>query len=180
MCLQVRTRALRLLLQLLTCCPAEQLRGALRSLPLASFLAGLLAGRDAATAAAALLCCEVLMAQLPDVFKHVFLREGVAHAVEQLAATAAATAAAAPAAVAPAPAGPPAVAAPAPAPAEEPRRCKWGVGNDTDVVCIGRWSVCDYALLLGDASRMALQGSDTCSFPPRSHALHLAAVITRR
>ncbi|KAG2490174.1 hypothetical protein HYH03_011304 [Edaphochlamys debaryana] len=85
---EVRARAIRVLLQLLTACPAAQLREALKDLPLASFLATLLAGRDAATAAAAVHCCEVLMAQLPDVFKHVFLKEGVAHAIEQLAASA--------------------------------------------------------------------------------------------
>ncbi|KXZ47851.1 hypothetical protein GPECTOR_32g463 [Gonium pectorale] len=87
---EVRSRALRVLLQLLTACPPGQLRDALRDLPLASFLASLLTGRDTATAAVALHCCELLMLQLPDVFKHVFLKEGVAHAIEQISASAAA------------------------------------------------------------------------------------------
>ncbi|GIL61901.1 hypothetical protein Vafri_16276, partial [Volvox africanus] len=88
---EVRARALRVLLQVLVACPAAQLREALRDLPLAAFLAALLAVRDTATLAAALHCCEVLMAQLPDVFKHVFLKEGVAHAIEQIASSAPAT-----------------------------------------------------------------------------------------
>ncbi|GIM11450.1 hypothetical protein Vretimale_14948 [Volvox reticuliferus] len=88
---EVRARALRVLLQILVACPAAQLREALRDLPLAAFLAALLAVRDTATLAAALHCCEVLMAQLPDVFKHVFLKEGVAYAIEQIASSAPAT-----------------------------------------------------------------------------------------
>jgi E3 ubiquitin-protein ligase TRIP12 len=88
--LQVRARCLKVLLQILVACPAAQLREALRDLPLAAFLASLLAARDTATLAAALHCCELLMLQLPDVFKHVFLKEGVAHAVEQIAASASA------------------------------------------------------------------------------------------
>mgnify|MGYP001807231326 CR=1 FL=1 len=119
----MRARALRVLLQVLTACPAAQLRESLRDLPLASFLASLLAGRDTPTCAAALHCSEVLMAQLPDVFKHVFLKEGVAHAIEQLAAPAAAGASGAGS-----PAPPPPLAAPpnarrAPSPtAEDGRR----------------------------------------------------------
>ncbi|KAG2450258.1 hypothetical protein HYH02_004769 [Chlamydomonas schloesseri] len=120
---EVRSRALRVLLQLLTACPAAQLRESLRDLPLASFLASLLAGRDTPTCAAALHCCEVLMAQLPDVFKHVFLKEGVAHAIEQLAAPAAAGASGAGSPAPPPPLGAPPNAHRAPSPtADEGRR----------------------------------------------------------
>jgi E3 ubiquitin-protein ligase TRIP12 len=94
--LQVRQRALRVLLQILASTPGTQLRDALRNLPLAAFLASLLGGRDVAMQAAALLACELLLAQLPDVFRRVFQREGVAHAICLLATGQAESASASP------------------------------------------------------------------------------------
>lgn len=128
LCLQVRARALKVILQILVACPAALLLEALRDLPLAAFLCSLLATRDAATLAAALHCCEVLMAKLPDVFRHAFLKEGVAHAIEQIASSVSATQAAVGS-----PPPPPALISP-PNPArgglaastDEPRRGEWG------------------------------------------------------
>lgn len=65
-------------------CPPEMLRGLLRDIPISSFIASLLASRDAAVLAAGVRLSELLMLKLPDVFATMFLKEGVVHALEQL------------------------------------------------------------------------------------------------
>ena len=68
--------------------PAPQLRALLADVPLASFVAGLLAARDAGTQAAALRLAELLMGKLPELYRRAFRREGVVHALGLLAAAA--------------------------------------------------------------------------------------------
>jgi E3 ubiquitin-protein ligase TRIP12 len=71
--------------------------------PISSFIASLLGAKEADVASCALRLAEILMDKLPDVFSGYFLKEGVAHAIDQLAAAAPTAAAAAPAAGAAAP-----------------------------------------------------------------------------
>jgi E3 ubiquitin-protein ligase TRIP12 len=58
----------------------------LADLPISSFVAGLLTSRDVKAQAAAIQMAEILMTKLPEVFAGFFVKEGVAHALEQLAA----------------------------------------------------------------------------------------------
>lgn len=85
---QVRHKCLGVMLKALTYTPAPILRELLLHLGVSSFLAGLLPSKDTAVAAAAMHMAEILMAKLPDIFKTHFLKEGVVHAMEQMAAKA--------------------------------------------------------------------------------------------
>jgi E3 ubiquitin-protein ligase TRIP12 len=62
-----------------------QLASVLVDLPVSAFLAALLGGRDMRAAAYALQSCDLLMRALPAVFGVTFVKEGVVHALEQLA-----------------------------------------------------------------------------------------------
>lgn len=55
---------------------------------MSSFVAGLLNSGDGAIVAAALQLAQLLMAKLPDVFRVHFVKEGVVHAIDKLAASA--------------------------------------------------------------------------------------------
>lgn len=59
----------------------------LGDLPISSFIAGLLTQKDSTIVAKALQLAEILMHKLPGIFSKYFLKEGVVHAVEQLAAS---------------------------------------------------------------------------------------------
>jgi E3 ubiquitin-protein ligase TRIP12 len=91
----VRARCLGTITKLLAVGSPQQLQQVLENLPISSFVAGLLTSRDLKAQAAAIQIAEILMAKLPEVFAGFFVKEGVAHALEQLAAGAADSAAAA-------------------------------------------------------------------------------------
>lgn len=57
----------------------------LTDLPISSFIASLLSQKDSTTVAKALQLAEILMHKLPAIFSKHFLKEGVVHAIEQLA-----------------------------------------------------------------------------------------------
>jgi E3 ubiquitin-protein ligase TRIP12 len=82
----VRARCLGTISKLLAVSSPEQLQTVLADLPISSFVAGLLTSRDLKAQAAAIQMAEILMAKLPEVFSGFFVKEGVAHALEQLAA----------------------------------------------------------------------------------------------
>lgn len=82
----VRARCLGTISKLLAVGSPEQLQTVLADLPISSFVAGLLTSRDLKAQAAAIQMAEILMAKLPEVFSGFFVKEGVAHALEQLAA----------------------------------------------------------------------------------------------
>lgn len=63
-------------------------RTLLEDLEASSFVAGLLASGDPAVVAAALQLAQALMAKLPDVFRVHFVKEGVVHEIDKLAASA--------------------------------------------------------------------------------------------
>ncbi|KAF6266557.1 hypothetical protein COO60DRAFT_1697133 [Scenedesmus sp. NREL 46B-D3] len=90
----VRSRCLATVVKLLALGSPSQLQAVLAELPISSFVAGLLCGRDVKAQAAAIQMAEILMAQLPHIFAGFFVKEGVAHALEQLAASSPAAAAA--------------------------------------------------------------------------------------
>lgn len=85
----VRHRCLATIAKMLYFSTAEQLRQVLLDLPMSSFLASLLSSRDARAQAFAIQMAELLMVQLPDVFRAYFVKEGVLHALEQLSSQAA-------------------------------------------------------------------------------------------
>lgn len=84
----VRARCLGIIARLLAAGSPKQLQVVLADLPISSFVAGLLTSRELKAQAAAMQMAEILMAKLPNVFAGFFVREGVAHALEQLAVTA--------------------------------------------------------------------------------------------
>jgi E3 ubiquitin-protein ligase TRIP12 len=95
---QVKRLCLAALARMLHHTPAPALRPVLSELPVAGLVAALLGSKDAEVAGQGMQAAETLMAKLPDVYTQLFLKEGVVHAMEQLAASAApADAAAAPA-----------------------------------------------------------------------------------
>jgi hypothetical protein len=96
----VRSRCLATIVKLLAIGSPSQLQTVLADLPISSFVAGLLCGRDIKAQAAAIQMAEILMAKLPQIFAGFFVKEGVAHALEQLAASSPAAAGARAAAVA--------------------------------------------------------------------------------
>ena len=66
----------------------EMLESNLKDQPVSNFVAGLLGGRDAAASAYAIQMAEVLMEKLPAIYRPYFLKEGVLHAMDQIAASA--------------------------------------------------------------------------------------------
>lgn len=86
-CLQVRTQCLATVTKILHFSDPAVLGEELTDLPISSFIASLLTHKDSATAAKALQLAEILVHKLPAFSKH-FLKEGVVHAIEQLAGTA--------------------------------------------------------------------------------------------
>lgn len=86
--LQVRGQCLATITKILHFGTSANLGEQLNDLPISSFIAGLLAQHDCNIAAKALQLAEILMHKLPKVFSKYFLKEGVVHAVKQLAATA--------------------------------------------------------------------------------------------
>lgn len=82
----VRARCLATITKLLAVGSPQQLQTVLADLPISSFVAGLLTSRDVKAQAAAIQMAEILMTKLPEVFAGFFVKEGVAHALEQLAA----------------------------------------------------------------------------------------------
>lgn len=60
-------------------------REVLRGVPISSFIASLLASKDSAAMDAALQLAEILMGKLPDIMVQYFVKEGVVHAIDQLA-----------------------------------------------------------------------------------------------
>lgn len=87
-CLQVRSQCLATITKILHFSEFKALGEALTDLPISSFIAGLLSQKDSAIVAKALQLAEILMHKLPAIFSKHFLKEGVVHAIEQLAATA--------------------------------------------------------------------------------------------
>ncbi len=63
-------------------------RTLLEDLEVSSFVAGLLGSGELAIVSAALQLAQLLMAKLPDVFRTHFVKEGVVHAIDKLAASA--------------------------------------------------------------------------------------------
>lgn len=94
---QARHKCVGLMLRILAVAPPAQLNEALKDVAISSFVASLLATRDAITAAYGMHMAEVLMEKLPEVMRTYFIKEGVVHGVEQLCAQAPAPASAAPA-----------------------------------------------------------------------------------
>lgn len=84
----VRSRCLGTITKLLAVGSPQQLQQVLSDLPISSFVASLLSSRDLKAQAAAIQMAEILMDKLPQVFAGFFVKEGVAHALEQLAAAA--------------------------------------------------------------------------------------------
>lgn len=110
---QVRQTCLGAISKVLYASPADMLEENLRELSVSNFIAGLLMGRDTSAAAFAMQMAEVLIGKLPNVYRPLFLKEGVLHAMEQLAST-------------PAPAAPSAAA-------EEPRHPAAGPSQPSSV-----------------------------------------------
>jgi E3 ubiquitin-protein ligase TRIP12 len=69
-------------------CDRTATRTLLEDLEVSSFVAGLLNSGDSAITNAALQLAQLLMAKLPDVFRVHFVKEGVVHVIDKLAASA--------------------------------------------------------------------------------------------
>ena len=82
---QVREKALSTIIKILQYSPPEMLKSLLKSITISSFVASLLSSRDTAVLAVGMRLSELLMLKLPEVFATMFLKEGVFHALEQLA-----------------------------------------------------------------------------------------------
>lgn len=87
-CLQVRAQCLATITKVLHFSESTALGKELTDLPISSFIAGLLSQKDDAIVAKALQLAEILMHKLPAIFSKHFVKEGVVHAIEQLAASA--------------------------------------------------------------------------------------------
>lgn len=83
---QVRTKCLTTIAKIVVHAPPAVLTVLLHDVPASSFIAGLLASDEPPTVCAALHLSSVLLAKLPDVFATHFVKEGVVHALRQLAA----------------------------------------------------------------------------------------------
>ncbi|KAJ9527361.1 hypothetical protein QJQ45_025630 [Haematococcus lacustris] len=88
---QVRNKCLSAIVRLLAAPPPSVLADALEDVPIASFVATLLTARESSAAAAGLHMAEILMTQLPQHFSLLFVKEGVVHALDQLASKAGTT-----------------------------------------------------------------------------------------
>lgn len=92
---QVRHKCLSTMVRLMHFSSPAMLEESLKDLAMSSFIATQLGARDTTTVAYAMHMSEILMDKLPAIFRTHFLKEGVVHAVEQLASQAAGKAAAA-------------------------------------------------------------------------------------
>lgn len=85
---QVKQQSLTMLCEILYHAPAMTLSQLLADLPVSSLIARLLKSTDsAAIVTQALLMAEILLTKLPDIFGKHFLKEGVGHALEELASS---------------------------------------------------------------------------------------------
>lgn len=91
----VRHRCLATIVKMLYFATPDQLECLLADLSISSFVASLLNSRDARAQAYGIQMAEILMEQLPKIFSTYFVKEGVAHALDELAASATTSAAAA-------------------------------------------------------------------------------------
>jgi E3 ubiquitin-protein ligase TRIP12 len=82
---QVKRQCLNAIAKMLYFTPASTLAEVLRTVPISSLISQMLGAKDPQIAAAGMQMAEILMEKLPAVFSKFFLKEGVAHAVEQLA-----------------------------------------------------------------------------------------------
>jgi hypothetical protein len=82
---EVRRRCLATIIKLLYFCQPALLTALLADVNIASFLSSLLASRDWHVVAAALQMAEILMDKSADSYAQLFLKEGVVHAMDQLA-----------------------------------------------------------------------------------------------
>ena len=87
--MQVRHACLTAISKVLYVSTPAMLEEGIRDLPVSNFIGGLLGSRDTTVAAYAMQMAEVLMEKLPGIYCACFLKEGVVHALDQLAATAA-------------------------------------------------------------------------------------------
>jgi E3 ubiquitin-protein ligase TRIP12 len=62
---QVRAKALQVIVKLVHFMPADMLRGLLQNVAISSFIAGLLTSTNGVTVAAAVLLAELLLCKLP-------------------------------------------------------------------------------------------------------------------
>ncbi|PSC70280.1 E3 ubiquitin-ligase UPL3-like isoform A [Micractinium conductrix] len=83
---QVKRQCLTTLAKMLLFSSPATLAALLEDQPASSLVAALLNARDATVVAFGMQMAETLMEKLPDVFRQYFLKEGVVHATEQLAA----------------------------------------------------------------------------------------------
>uniref|UniRef100_A0A7S3VMY1 HECT-type E3 ubiquitin transferase n=1 Tax=Dunaliella tertiolecta TaxID=3047 RepID=A0A7S3VMY1_DUNTE len=83
---QVRYQCLSTIIRLLAVLPSNLLEEGLHDVPVSSFVASLLVARDSSAVAYGLHAAELLMLKLPQLFHAHFLKEGVVHALQQLAA----------------------------------------------------------------------------------------------
>ena len=82
----VRHKCMLSLTKLLYYSTPAHLEELLRTSPVSSFLAELLGAADTDTAMAALVISELLLDKLPGIFRRYFMKEGVVHQIERLAA----------------------------------------------------------------------------------------------
>jgi len=81
----VRFKTLASVAKFLHFASPERLQLDLKDIPISSFLAGLLSGKDSSVSLQGLQMAEVLMSKLPTLFSNFFRKEGVVHAIDQLA-----------------------------------------------------------------------------------------------
>ena len=85
---QVRQTCLVAICRILFASSPAMLQQGLKEIPISSFIGGLISSKDSNTAAYAMQLAEILMLKLPSIFSPYFLKEGVVHAIDQLAAKA--------------------------------------------------------------------------------------------
>ena len=83
--MQVRSQALATIRKALYYGHANMLQGWLADVPISSFVATLLGSQDGPVISSAVQLAEILMQKQPKLFSTFFLKEGVAHAIDQLA-----------------------------------------------------------------------------------------------
>ena len=67
--MQVRGKALQVVVKLVHFAPADMLRDLLQNVAISSFIAGLLASTNGVTLASAVLLAELLLCKLPDEYR---------------------------------------------------------------------------------------------------------------